>query len=381
VTAATADAIVVGAGPAGLASAIALARAGVEPVVYERRDAPANGGSGLTLWPNALRALASLGVADAVRAAAAPIAGVAIRSWRGALLSCTAESAMRDRYGDVGVALHRADLVGALAGALPPGAVSTGSAVSGLAIDDGDAAVRLADGGEARAGLVVGADGMRSLVRSAVLGPIALRAAGYTVWRGVADFPLEARTGTLSMGRGAQFGLFPMTRGRCYWFASLSSDRRDATRAELIAAFAGWHEPIQATIDATDFASVVRTDVQDARPLRRRRAGGVVLVGDAAHPSSPALGQGACQAIEDGVVLGRCLSRRGAGVAPALADYERRRVGRTNRMTRVARRLGKLGQWRSGPACWVRDRMIAGTPERLARRNLDWQFGFDPDTA
>jgi len=370
-------AIVVGAGPAGLATAVALARAGIEPRVYERRAAFAGGGSGLTLWPNALRALESLGLADAVRAVSAPAAGIAVRSWRGDVLSTTDEKAMRDRYGDVGAVLHRADLVRALAGALPAGALTAGTPIAGLEISGEAATVRLADGRTVQAGILVGADGLRSAVRTAALGPVRLRPAGYTVWRGVAEFPLDARAGTLSLGRGAQFGLFPMTEGRVYWFASLPTDQPAATRDALVDRFAGWHQPVEAAIAATDPRSIVVTDIEDARPLRRRRAGCAVVVGDAAHPSTPALGQGACQAIEDAVVLGACLERSRGDAAGALADYERRRVPRTNRMTVEARRMGRVGQWRSRPACWLRDRLIEYTPERLSRRNLDWQFAFD----
>jgi 2-polyprenyl-6-methoxyphenol hydroxylase-like FAD-dependent oxidoreductase len=374
-------AIVVGAGPAGLATAIALAQAGIPPVVYERRTAVEVGGSGLTLWPNAMRALKSLGVADEVRAVSAPVVGIAVRSWRGTVLSATDEETMRGRYGDVGAVLHRSDLVRVLAGAVPTGAIFTGKALVSLAIGKDIAAARFDDGVVKEAPLVVGADGVRSLVRGAAFGYVPLRPTTYAVWRGVADLPLDSKAGTLSMGRAAQFGLFPMTDGRTYWFASLPTRHGDTTHAELVDAFAGWHEPVQGAIVATDPASIVKTDVEDAHPLRRRGARSLVLVGDAAHPSSPALGQGACQAIEDGVVLGHCLSRCGGDVATALAEYERRRVARTNRMTVVARQMGWMGHWRSRPACWLRDRLIAYTPERVSRRSLDWQFAFDAETA
>lgn len=370
-------AIVIGAGPAGLVSALALSRAGIEPLVYERRTAPAAGGSGLTLWPNALRALESIGLADEVRAISAPAAGIAVRSWRGTVLSTTDEQSMRDRYGDVGAVLERGDLLRVLARAQPAGVVQTGRALASVTAGDHTATVRFADQDTVRARLVVGADGMRSRVRAATLGDLPLSPAGYTVWRGIAHLALDARAGTLTLGRGAQFGLFPMRGGRVYWFATLPASRRHATAAELLEAFAGWHEPVELAIAATDPAAIVVTDVMDARPLARRHAGCAVLVGDAAHPSTPALGQGACQAIEDAVVLGRCLGAACGDVAAALREYERRRVGRTNRMTIQARRMGRVGQWRSRPACWLRERLIASAPQWVGRRDLDWQFTFD----
>jgi 2-polyprenyl-6-methoxyphenol hydroxylase-like FAD-dependent oxidoreductase len=102
----------------------------------------------------------------------------------------------------------------------------------------------------------------------------------------------------------------------------------------------------------------------------------VTLVGDAAHPSTPNLGQGACQAIEDAVVLARCLGD-GSDLDLALREYERRRRRRANAMAREARRMGRVGQLKNPLVCWVRDRMIARTPKRLQLRHLDWMFAFE----
>jgi 2-polyprenyl-6-methoxyphenol hydroxylase-like FAD-dependent oxidoreductase len=369
------SAIVIGAGPAGLAAAIALRRAGIEPIVCERRPALEEAGSGVTLWPNALRALDRIGLGDAVRSAGAPADGIELRSWRGDVLSATSGALLRQRYGDVGVVLHRARLQGILADAVGAGHIRLGAALVGVERSGGRPLARFADGGALAADLLVGADGMRSQVRSALFGDVPLRDAGYVVWRAVTAFGTDQRAGSLSLGRGGQFGRFPMPGGRVYWFASLDAGRDCSDHDRLLASFAGWHEPVEALIAATDPAAIVRTEIQDARPLRRRASGSVVLAGDAAHPSTPALGQGACQAIEDAVVLGAVVRRRG-DLGAALRDYERLRVRRTNAMSRRARRMGRMGQWRSRAACRLRDAFISGMPDALTVRDLDWQFRF-----
>jgi 2-polyprenyl-6-methoxyphenol hydroxylase-like FAD-dependent oxidoreductase len=384
---AVAEGIVVGAGPGGLATALALRRAGIEPTVYERRADLTEVGSGLTLWPNAMRALGRIGAADAVRAVSAPAHGIAIRAASGRVLDSTGPELMRRRFSGGGAALHRADLQRVLADLLGRDSIRLGAGLTEVHADGSGLTAAFDDGSRAGAALLVGADGIRSTVRGAVLGDVPLRYAGYSVWRAVTHWALPGAVGSLTMGRGAQFGLFPMPGGRVYWFASLNLPERVGAQAggasgrdRLIAAFDGWHDPIPGVIAATDPEEIVATPIHDAAPPARRVGGGIALVGDAAHPATPALGQGACQAIEDAVVLGRCLER-GGPVVDALAEYEELRVGRTNAMTRQARQMGAMGQWDSRVACWLRDRAIANTPERLRIRQLDWMFSFEPDAA
>jgi 2-polyprenyl-6-methoxyphenol hydroxylase-like FAD-dependent oxidoreductase len=377
------EAIVVGAGPGGLAAALALRAAGIEPVVLERRPQLGAEGSGLTLWPNALRALERLGVAAAVREVSAPAHGIRIQSAAGRVLDSTGPELMRRHFRSGGAALLRTDLQRVLADALGRERIRFGAGVRSVAADGAGVRVELVDGGTARAGLLVGADGIRSTVRRALFGAVPLRYAGYVVWRAIARFALDEPIGTLSMGRGAQFGLFPMPAGRVYWFASLNvaeariEGSRGLGRDGLLGAFGDWHAPIGDVIAATDPDALVVGPIHDSAPFSQRARGAAVLVGDAAHPSTPALGQGACQAIEDAVVLGRALQAQPA--AAALRAYERRRVGRTNAMTRQARQIGSVGQWENRAACWVRDRMIEHTPERLRIRQLRRVFSFDPD--
>jgi 2-polyprenyl-6-methoxyphenol hydroxylase-like FAD-dependent oxidoreductase len=372
------EAIVVGAGPGGLATAIALRQAGIEVTVFERQAELGEAGSGLTLWPNAIAALDHLGLTEAVRSVSAPAPGIAIRSAAGRVLDATGPELMRRHFSGGGAALLRAELQRVLADAVGLDRIRTGVALERMRLQGDRVEAWLSDGTRRQIDLLVGADGMRSSVRQAIGGDLPLRYAGYTVWRGVASFDLDDPFGVLSMGRGAQFGLFPMPAGCVYWFASLSVPERscEVDRDGLLQAFAGWHDPIERVIAATGPGCIVATPVHDAAPFPLRARGRVALVGDAAHPSTPALGQGACQAIEDAVVLGRCV-RRTTSIASALGDYERARVGRTNTMTKQARLMGAIGQWRFAPAVWLRDRLIAHTPQRMRVGQLRWMFGFD----
>lgn len=380
-------AIVVGAGPGGLATALALRNAGIDATVYERRSELGEAGSGLTLWPNAMLALDRIGVAAAVRQVSAPADGIRIRAASGRVLDATGPELMRRHFSGGGVALRRSDLQRVLADALGRDRIALGAGVRAVRADARGVTAQLEGGDEVRAAMLVGADGIHSGVRRAVLGDVALRYAGYTVWRALTRSSPPDAVGTLTMGRGAQFGLFPMPGEGVYWFAALNVGAAEgeriagaAARDRLAAAFAGWHDPIPALVAATNPAAIVPTPIYDAAPLPVRASGLIGLVGDAAHPATPALGQGACQAIEDAVVLGGCVERHGPGPT-ALRHYERRRLERTNAMTRQARQMGAIGQWDSAVACWLRDRIIARTPQRLRIRQLEAMFRFDPDVA
>jgi 2-polyprenyl-6-methoxyphenol hydroxylase-like FAD-dependent oxidoreductase len=144
----------------------------------------------------------------------------------------------------------------------------------------------------------------------------------------------------------------------------------------LLERFRGWHEPINSIIEATDESSILRNDIYDQDPLRKWSDGRVTLLGDAAHPAIPTLGQGACQAIEDAVVLAACL-RRESNVVRALKSYESLRMKRTSSITLESRRMGRMGQWKSPLVCWLRDKLIQRTPDRIRTRQLNRLFQFE----
>lgn len=382
----------VGAGPAGLAVALAVRAAGYRPLVLEKTGADEQRvGTALTLWPNALEALAELGagprggadggLAAAVRALGQPAEGNQIRTADGRLLDDIPASVMRG-LGGTGLALLRSELVGVLRDRLGAGTIRTGAHCLGWTRAGDRVVAHLADGTEEVGDLLIGADGLRSAVRRQLLGGRdALRYAGYPVWRGVTEYDLGPAPGLLSMGPGAQFGLFPMRDGRAYWFASLALPAGRATelpaREFLAERFGDWRQPVPAVLAATSDQQILVTDIYDRRPLRRWGCGPVVLVGDAAHPSTPNLGQGTCQALEDAAVLGHHLRRYGHG-DQALRAYESARRSRANGLTRQARMFGQIGQWRHPVACWLREQMIRRFPREPRLRQLARTFATRP---
>ncbi len=366
--------LVAGAGIGGLTAAAALRRAGCEVEVFERAPELRPVGAGIVLALNALLGLRSLGLDRQVAAAGAPLERAEILTAGGRRIARTDFSALVRELGVAAVAYHRAELHAALRAAAG-GGVRLGAEAVGFRQDGGGVRLVLAGGEEVAGDVLVGADGLHSAVRRTLLGAAPPRYSGTTSWRAVTPPGtglVAAGASAESWGAGRRFGTVGLTGGRVYWFAvegapeggADAGDPRDRLR-EL---FAGWHPPIAEVLAATPGAAIVRTDLHDRDPVDTWGEGRVTLLGDAAHPMTPNLGQGACQAVEDAVALADELAAGGEPAA-ALRRYEARRRERTRAVVLESRRLGRLAQWSNPLARAARDLALRAVPERaiLAR--------------
>jgi len=375
------EAVIIGGGIGGLAAAVALRQSGRDVVVCERASALDPAGAGLSLWPNAIKALDRLGLGETVRAFGVPEQGGGIRNSHGDLLLSLSTADLERRHGAPTVVVHRADLQQALLDALPRGTVRLGASCEALAQDATGVDVRFADGSCTRAALVVGADGLHSVVRAALFGAASPRYRGYTAWRGVTTFPHGLLLPGESWGRGLEFGQAALTGERVYWFAAANAhagapDGPDGRKRDVLDHFGAWHDPIPAIVAATDEGAILRNDIYDRPPLKRWSAGRITLLGDAAHPMAPNLGQGACQALEDAVALGRCL-RAGDDIAQALRRYEQERAPRANMIARQSRLIGRVAQWDNTLACRLRDATLRTLPHWLLQQSFDRVVGYE----
>lgn len=365
---------VAGAGPGGLTAALALRQVGYEVGVLERNTELRPVGAGLTLQVNAVRMLGAVGVAEAVVAAGQPLGRGRIRRADGRVLSDLDFAEVGAGLGAPGIGIHRAALSDTLFAHLPPGTVRFDARIEQVDARADGVTVRTADGRTFDGDLLVGADGLHSRVRAAVFGDRPTRYAGYTCWRGIAPVPSPDGPGGSAeiWGPGLRFGLVGTGPSETYWFATANAPagggRNDDHHAEVTRRFASFAEPVPGLVAATPPASVIRNDIVDLEPTTGWVSGRVVLIGDAAHATTPNMGQGACMAIEDAVALGAALSR---GIEPgALAAWEAERTPRAHRVVRRSWTIGRVGQLESAPLTWLRDTMVRLTPASTVARGL-----------
>lgn len=339
--------VVAGGGIGGLAAALALHRARLDVTVFERAPRFEEVGAGMSLWPNATRVLRSLGVLEAVIAAGDPVTHFNLYRADGKLISVIAMNG----FPTPALCIHRADLHRALRRALPDSSLVADRCLESFRQDAGGVTARFAGGAEVRADGLIGADGIKSAVREQLHGRRDPTYRGYTIWRGIAPEIPGAIRGHISetWGAGCRFGILPMGQGKVCWYATRNgpagrADAPEGRQAEIAARFRHWHHPIPALIAATAPGDIIKNDARDRPPLRAWGEGRVTLLGDAAHPITPNVGQGAGMAIEDAACLARCL-RHEADPAPAFRTYEGRRGPRTAYVARQSRRIGAIGQW------------------------------------
>lgn len=378
------NAIVIGGGIGGLCAAIALRKKGVAATVYERVSELKEVGAGLSLWANAIKALGKIGMAETIDAISIPQTIGGVRSVKGNLLSSAMRGRTESRVGEtLVVVLHRAELLSALLQKAGEENVIINAKCLGFEQDDKGVTAQFADGREVRGDFLLGADGINSVICAQLFGKSALRYSGYTGWRSVTEFdhPILRQGAFESWGKGARFGMIPLSRKRIYWFATKNAPQGEshspgAGKGELLSLFRGWHEPIEAAIRATDEDAILRNDIVDRIPLKRWTKGRITLLGDAAHPMTPNLGQGACQAIEDAVVLADCVSDN-RNLTEALQTYEARRIERANRIVRQSWRIGKAIQMESALVCKLRNVVMRLTPTAMQMKQLEWIIGYE----
>jgi len=358
---------IVGGGVGGLAAALALRRMGHQVQVFEQSRQMTRIGADVNLTPNAIHALDGLGLGDALRATSARPTHRISRTWdTGAETSrLPMSAAAEEKYGAPQLTIHRADLLTALDAALPDGVVTLGRRLTGLHQDPAGVTLAFADGAEEGFDMVLGADGIHSVVRAALFGPDSPEFTGLVSWRGVfpraraGDLPdLDAFTKWWGPGPDRQIVTFPLSHGtEIFVFATHAQEgwteegwTLPGDVAELRALYADFHPQARALLDACD--SVTRSALHVRAPMPAWSAGRVTLLGDAAHPMVPFMAQGACMAIEDAVVLARALEGVGpAGVPAALERYQAARMPRTAEIQRAS----LANEWlkTQGNADWV----------------------------
>jgi 2-polyprenyl-6-methoxyphenol hydroxylase-like FAD-dependent oxidoreductase len=369
--------LIVGAGIGGLTAAIALRQAGLGVEIFERAAALKEIGAGIGLSANAMRVLQHLGLMQQ-----AVDRGTVIKAAVSYTSSGHTLSRMPVHLTDVpAVCLHRAELQQTLLSALPAHCVHLGEEFVQFDTTPAGVTVHFAHGRTAVGDVLIGADGLRSRVRAQLLGDGEPVYRGYQCWRGVCDHPASELL-TETFGTGLRLGLVPIgRRGTAWWCtaneAEGAGEGPEGIQAKLLRWFGNWHPPIREVIAGTDPTAIIKSAMYDRRPVKTWSKEACTLLGDAAHPSTPNMGQGGGMAIEDAVVLARCLSNY-SDAATALRVYQRLRYPRTAKVTRISRLYGAMGQWNAPGAVWLRNALFRLGSGKAATKGYLKFVSYDP---
>jgi salicylate hydroxylase len=372
---------IVGGGIGGLTAARALCRRGIEVSIYEAASELREIGAGVALHPNAMKVLRSLGLEDEVRSTAGRSEWALTRNWKtGRVISRTSRREQASLFGSAGATVHRADVLDVLVRSLPSGIVALGARCVAVEPDGEVAVARFEDGREVEADVIIGADGIHSAVRASLFGPDAPRFTGKICYRSVV--PVDAVPGgpppndnVQWLGPHGTIVLYPVRRDELINVVCHYDDEdyrheswvTQCERSEVLERYRGWHESLLRIFSAGEVW--YKWALYDRDPIERWTRGRVTVLGDAAHPMLPYLGQGACQSIEDGCLLAAALAARPDDPVGALELYERSRRPRASQVVLASRQRGVSNHLASPWAALRRDVSIA-----VRRR-----FGRDPD--
>jgi 2-polyprenyl-6-methoxyphenol hydroxylase-like FAD-dependent oxidoreductase len=349
--------IIIGGGIGGAATALALSRAGFEPVVYERTKELREVGAGIALWANATHILKNLGLLAEALQVGYLITNYQFNSqWGKELVNVSLDSVELPVVG-----IHRAELHQLLWQNVPREKLVLGETFEGFERKDNRVHAYFTSGLSVAGDALIGADGLRSRVRSAILGEQPPTYRHFKTWRGLTDYiPSGYRPGYIRefLGGGQGFGWMMLGKGKIYWYAAATAienqpDAAIGRKKELEMMYQDWFPSIPELILATDEAKILTTDLYDRPPTLPWSQENITLLGDAAHPMLPTMGQGACTALEDAYVVAKCLKEQPDAIA-AFQHYQSLRFPRTKVIVEQSLQSAKMGELKHPLAVGIR---------------------------
>ncbi|GAL87400.1 monooxygenase [Sporocytophaga myxococcoides] len=368
---------IIGGGIGGLTTALALKQIGKEVVIYESASEIKPVGAGIVMANNAMQVFKKLGVCHKIEEAGCKISNIRITDAQLNTLSLADLTRFENKYNVYNVAIHRADLQKILANEIGFENIQLSKRLSG--IDKGNEfKLTFEDGTVVHADVLIGADGINSVVRKQLFGTGNIRHTGQKCWRGVGKFDWFEKYNNEALeawGKGKRFGFVKISDKNVYWYAvineSLMND--NVTITEL---FKEFHPKVVKIISGTPKAHIHFSDIIDLEPITNWSNGKACLIGDAAHATTPNMGQGACQAVEDAFVIGK-LFAQDKSAEEVFSQYEKLRRTKAHFIVNTSWKIGELAHLENNAAIWFRNALVKITPDFFNEKQLDRVFDIE----
>lgn len=370
---------IIGGGIAGISIAIAFQKHGLEVEVYEAATELKPVGAGITLAFNAMKAAQKLGFRQEVLKAGRSMENAMILNDQAKVLTAFNYRKHLDKLGDLSIAIHRADLHQILLGQLKGDILHLNKKAQSFTQDKDGVMVSFEDGSTLETPLLIVSDGIHSIFRQALIPNSKPQYAGYTCWRGIGELP-EGYAFSNSVvecwGKGARIGIVPTTDKQVYWFAVKNAPENDpsmknAEKQDILNMFKSWSPKLLKVIENTPEDQIIWNDIVDIDPIDRFAFGNILLTGDAAHATTPNMGQGGCQAFEDAAVLDALLAFE-KPMNQIFQEFEKLRVTKTSKVISQSRTIGKLAQWENPILAGIRNFGMSLTPESTNLKQIMW---------
>lgn len=365
-----------GAGIAGLTAAIALQQAGIAYTLYEAASEIKPVGAGIALAGNAIKAFKKLGIEEAIMSKGRLLDAFVINDPTGKLISKTDSRSVGLKYRADNFTIHRADLHEALLAFVNKKNLRINKRCINFEENGNRLVLHFADGSTDEVDYLLACDGIHSPIRKKLLPQASPRYAQYTCWRAVVEMPhLELNEASETWGTTGRFGIVPLNKNQVYWFACIPAKAQDPvlknyTSTDLLRHFDGFHAPIPEILLHTRTEQLIHGDICDLKPLNRFAFGKILLMGDAAHATTPNMGQGACQAIEDAAVLASELEHNHASFENLFLAFEKRRLERTSSIIVRSHKIGQVAQIQNAWLAAVRNFVLRALPEEVNEKGL-----------
>ncbi len=380
--------IINGGGICGLTTAIALQNSGFEIEIYEAAKEFKAIGAGLVLSANAIKALKAIGIISPIIKAGNNLSKFYIKNEKGAILS-EAQSILIEISDELSIhtlTIHRAELHQILLEQLNSN-VKLFANKKAIRFNNKDekVIVEFEDKTSTSGDYLLACDGIHSNIRKQLIPSSKIRYAGYTCWRGVLNHQFEGFDTTIATetwGKEGRFGIVPLSNNRIYWFACINSKKanneyfKNFTIQQLQNNFQHYHFPIAESLTITAQENIHWDDISDLKPLKQFAFGNILLMGDAGHATTPNMGQGACQAIEDAAVL-RLLSLKHNSLDVAFQQFEKERIKRTSQIVNTSWTFGKLAQITNRIGISIRNFIIKNTPKSATEKQIEFLYNIE----
>lgn len=367
--------LILGGGIAGLTTALALQQKNLDYTVFEAVPEIKTIGSGISLAGNAMKVLEQLQVAEHVKARGHIITSMIIQDEKGNYISALDTRKFTQEYGMYNVAIHRGALHEVLLGEILPARIQTGKKAIDFYEKGNSVVLKFDDGTEAEGAAVIVADGIHSTIRKQLLPDSTPRYAGYTCWRGIVENNWGIKDQAVeAWGTTGRIGYVPIGDNKVYWFACKNAPYRDErmkrlSREELKKNFERFANPVPQIIEQTPVDNFIWSDIIDLKPISKFAFNRIVLIGDAAHATTPNLGQGACLGIEDALAVAEVLEQLDNPVQ-AFEAFEQARLKRAHFIVNTSHRIGKVAQVENRFMAQLRNAFFRLLPESVNERQL-----------